>query len=255
MHLLLLLGLSWIEGTPAAVMQPEQSFELSFTSAVSAEPPEEALPPEMVQQPVFDQFLDPERHRSLSDREPEELMSEESFPFVEKQEVVFEQHEELLIEQEPEEQILDEQPVTGPLQQEPHPGAPEAYALPQLPGLSSSSFPANSGMITRVQGSDAPTAGSVDELPLSDLDSAAANVNLPMPPYPRAAREQGLEGTLLIEMIVSTSGAVASAELIESSGSEILDRICLETVLERWDLGSRPEILRIRKRFVFRLHE
>lgn len=52
----------------------------------------------------------------------------------------------------------------------------------------------------------------------------------PPPPYPRTARLRGQEGTVLLQVQVSTQGHVQSAHVLESSGYDTLDRTALTTV-------------------------
>jgi protein TonB len=56
----------------------------------------------------------------------------------------------------------------------------------------------------------------------------------PQPPYPMAARRMGIEGTVVLRVVVAPDGTPASVVVLESSGSEILDSSALETVQKRW---------------------
>lgn len=55
----------------------------------------------------------------------------------------------------------------------------------------------------------------------------------PLPPYPAAAREQRLEGLVLLDVHVRADGRVGEARLKRTSGSPLLDAAALETVA-RW---------------------
>lgn len=55
----------------------------------------------------------------------------------------------------------------------------------------------------------------------------------PLPQYPSAAREQRLEGTVLLEVLVRADGRVGEARVKQSSGAPVLDEAALETV-RRW---------------------
>ncbi len=55
----------------------------------------------------------------------------------------------------------------------------------------------------------------------------------PPPRYPRLARRRGLEGAVLLEVLVDVSGRVADIRIASSSGHAILDRAALEAV-RRW---------------------
>jgi len=48
--------------------------------------------------------------------------------------------------------------------------------------------------------------------------------------YPRIARKMGIEGTAVIRFKLRPEGQVEAAEIVDSSGSEILDKASLETV-------------------------
>jgi protein TonB len=55
----------------------------------------------------------------------------------------------------------------------------------------------------------------------------------PLPSYPAAAREQRLEGTVLLEVLVRADGRVGEARVKQSSGAPVLDEAALEAV-RRW---------------------
>ena len=56
----------------------------------------------------------------------------------------------------------------------------------------------------------------------------------PQPPYPIAARRLGLEGTVVLRVVVSADGTPASVVVLQSSGHAVLDASALETVRTRW---------------------
>jgi protein TonB len=49
-----------------------------------------------------------------------------------------------------------------------------------------------------------------------------------LPDYPEMARAAGIEGKVIVAMVVDTLGNVASAEVFATSGSALLDRAALE---------------------------
>lgn len=55
----------------------------------------------------------------------------------------------------------------------------------------------------------------------------------PLPPYPATAREQRLEGTVLLDVQVRADGRVGEVRLKRTSGTLVLDAAALETV-KRW---------------------
>lgn len=52
----------------------------------------------------------------------------------------------------------------------------------------------------------------------------------PLPPYPREAREQHWQGTVLLRVEVRADGSAGNTELAESSGYPVLDDVSLATV-------------------------
>jgi protein TonB len=48
--------------------------------------------------------------------------------------------------------------------------------------------------------------------------------------YPRMARKMGIEGTAVVRFKLKPEGGVEAVELVDSSGSAILDKASLETV-------------------------
>ena len=56
----------------------------------------------------------------------------------------------------------------------------------------------------------------------------------PKPPYPVVARRMGQQGVVVLRVRVRPDGSVAEAELVQSSGSALLDESALRTVRESW---------------------
>jgi len=56
----------------------------------------------------------------------------------------------------------------------------------------------------------------------------------PQPPYPMAARRMGLEGTVILRVVVAPDGTPTSVAVLQSSGHDVLDASALETVQKRW---------------------
>ncbi len=69
-------------------------------------------------------------------------------------------------------------------------------------------------------GVDGPTV--IKAVPLYRLN--------PPPPYPRLARRRGLEGKVLMDVLVGVDGKVLDIKITQSSGYRILDRASLKTV-------------------------
>lgn len=61
----------------------------------------------------------------------------------------------------------------------------------------------------------------------------AAYERTPLPRYPAAAREQGLEGVVVLAVEVLASGRVGAVHVSASSGAPVLDEAAVEAV-RRW---------------------
>lgn len=77
---------------------------------------------------------------------------------------------------------------------------------------------------------DAAVAGPVEVMTGAVLRYAAA----PPPPYPRRALRAGIEGTVLLEVLVDIDGRPLTVDVIGSSGDRELDRAARRQVLEQW---------------------
>lgn len=78
---------------------------------------------------------------------------------------------------------------------------------------------------------------SIKNSPKNNNDSAiiepnfdAKYLNNPPPPYPISAKERGIEGKVILEVLVSKDGSPLNVKIFSSSGSELLDQSALETV-------------------------
>jgi protein TonB len=56
----------------------------------------------------------------------------------------------------------------------------------------------------------------------------------PLPPYPLVARRLGMEGVVLLAVLVAPDGRAAEVRLARSSGHQQLDDSAVRTVRERW---------------------
>lgn len=81
-------------------------------------------------------------------------------------------------------------------------------------------------------------AVTADQKQLMNLPAAGAKdvqsvgCRVPAPDYPRQARRQKLQGTVLISMQISRQGQVQSAVVVRSSGNDELDEAARRTVME-----------------------
>lgn len=64
--------------------------------------------------------------------------------------------------------------------------------------------------------------------------------DFPEPPYPRWARQQGIEGNLLVLVEVSSAGSPTSVVIRESCGSTALDDHAVGWVRQRWIWAPGP---------------
>lgn len=101
---------------------------------------------------------------------------------------------------------------------------PPSEATPSLAAAGSPSSPASSGAQTTRPATPAPVS-----LPSTDADY----LNNPAPPYPRASRRMGEQGTVVLRVFINTEGRAEQAEIRTSSGYTRLDEAALETV-KRW---------------------
>jgi len=63
--------------------------------------------------------------------------------------------------------------------------------------------------------------------------------------YPKVARKMGIEGTAVVRFKLKPEGKVEAVEIVESSGSEILDKASLETVLDAAPLPYKEGWLKV----------
>jgi TonB family protein len=61
----------------------------------------------------------------------------------------------------------------------------------------------------------------------------AAYLNNPAPYYPQAAKQRGVQGKVLLAVVVKADGSPLNVSISRSSGSEILDEAALDAV-EQW---------------------
>jgi protein TonB len=56
----------------------------------------------------------------------------------------------------------------------------------------------------------------------------------PLPPYPMVARRLGMEGVVLLDVLVVADGHAADVRVQQSSGHPVLDEAALTTVRREW---------------------
>lgn len=79
----------------------------------------------------------------------------------------------------------------------------------------------------------APGERAPPAAPIAEARYGVQGLNNPKPPYPLAARRQGIEGRVLLAAHVRADGSCGDVKLKQSSGHSLLDRAALETV-KRW---------------------
>lgn len=67
---------------------------------------------------------------------------------------------------------------------------------------------------------------------LGTLYSQPVMLFMPKPLYPQRARERGIEGKVTVKVLVTPEGTVERAEVVKSSGYELLDQNAQESALE-----------------------
>jgi protein TonB len=68
---------------------------------------------------------------------------------------------------------------------------------------------------------------------LSKANYKIGSINNPHPPYPLIARKKGLQGKLILEVLVNEDGSVKNVRIGKSSGYKILDSVSKQTI-ENW---------------------
>ncbi|MBD7921583.1 energy transducer TonB [Xanthomonas bonasiae] len=84
----------------------------------------------------------------------------------------------------------------------------------------------------------APTAAE-PSVPPDQVSAPVAGMQLqylraPAPPYPRDALRDGLQGSVLLRVLVGVDGQPLEVSIAKSSGHRILDQAAREQVLKRW---------------------
>lgn len=90
------------------------------------------------------------------------------------------------------------------------------------------------------------------------VDARYASTN-PRPQYPSMARRLGQEGTVVLEVVVSTEGLAKSVRIQESSGYELLDQAALQAI-SKWKFvpakrGETPIEQKLNTRWTYKLEQ
>lgn len=113
-----------------------------------------------------------------------------------------------------------------------------------------------------VSGGEGAAAGNVDLATFvfeeGQTDQGAVPLSRPLPPYPRRARDQGIEGTVVVELRVDREGKVADAR-IRSLPHPLFREVVLSTV-RKWRFKPAvhrgvPVNMRVQVPFEFNLDD
>lgn len=109
-----------------------------------------------------------------------------------------------------------------------------AHALPDAPRLSSSLLQQTS--YGQAQSGNPSTERGTSPAQGPGNSGTAAAVSLggnPKPEYPAQARRRGIEGRVVLQVVVAVTGQVERVTVADSSGSKLLDRAAYQAV-KRW---------------------
>jgi protein TonB len=70
--------------------------------------------------------------------------------------------------------------------------------------------------------------------PPADANASGLTATHTVPPYPALARAASHQGTVLLQLVVSPEGAVATATVVTSSGYPELDQAAVAWVISHW---------------------
>ncbi len=98
--------------------------------------------------------------------------------------------------------------------------------------LNSSNAPENAAT-SAVAAAPSSASGKTGAPSLVEPSADADYLKNPPPPYPRASRRLGEQGTVIVRVFISTQGAPEKAEVRTSSGFPRLDQAALDAV-QRW---------------------
>lgn len=121
--------------------------------------------------------------------------------------------------------------AAAPPQRRPRPAVPRLDSA--APAIASTRTAVTSGADEPIHPPQDAGGESCCEEPLVEARADAAALNNPKPPYPLAARRQGIEGRVLLDVHVRPDGTCAEVRIRASSGHRLLDQAALDAV-RRW---------------------
>lgn len=102
-----------------------------------------------------------------------------------------------------------------------------------------------------------PKDDPLPKVPWARVERKPVLVHQVSPEYPKLAREAGIEGMVVVTLVIDTLGLVESAEVLNSSGSSVLDEAALVAARQmRFSPGyqmNRPVRVQGNMPFRFRL--
>jgi TonB family protein len=119
-------------------------------------------------------------------------------------------------------------------------------------------FPGSSGRRGELPGSVSETRlHAAEHLPqqvsVTAFKDLSPGRDLPLPAYPARALEHGYSGSVIVEITISTTGEIARTRVIASSGHELLDRVCTDTIDRLWSFDPADTVRVTQKQFDFTL--
>jgi protein TonB len=106
--------------------------------------------------------------------------------------------------------------------------SPEPSAVASAPGSEGATGPAGSG------GAGPGGVGGGEGGGDGSGGARVAYGTNPLPPYPLVARRLGMEGVVLLDVVVAPDGHASDVRVSRTSGFPALDQSALTTVRERW---------------------
>ena len=117
---------------------------------------------------------------------------------------------------------------------DPHRPVPHRTARRQVSRTATPEGSAPSGGQGLASGNGAGNGGGAGSGGDGSGGTGAAYGANPLPPYPLVARRLGMEGVVLLEVVVAPDGHAADVRVAKSSGYPALDESAVTTVRARW---------------------
>ncbi|NOR16759.1 TonB family protein, partial [candidate division WOR-3 bacterium] len=76
------------------------------------------------------------------------------------------------------------------------------------------------------------TAGDIDIIKTKVYEKKPKPLSIPAPKYPESARRAGIEGDVIIKVLVNIDGSILDARIFISSGFQELDSAALEASMK-----------------------